>query len=138
MDSEQVTESVDKEISMEDHLDSLCEFYMTMGVPYEVFWHGDYCQLKYYERVYLRKRKIQNENMWMMGMYNYNAHSTTLANAFKDKGKPTSNYLEKPIEFFPKTEEEEKAEAEKIKAKIIANLNALKDEWEKRNVTGNC
>ena len=55
---------------MEEQLDQLCIYYMSLGVPYDEFWYGDYCALKYYEEAYLKKRKIHNEEFWMQGMYN--------------------------------------------------------------------
>lgn len=107
---------------------------MSIGVPYDVFWYGDYCCLKYYEEAYLQKRKIENEKMWMMGAYAYSAHGTVLANAFRSKGRKAEDYLKKPIQFFPKTEEEEKAEAAEMKQHLIDNLNRFKEMWDKENV----
>lgn len=118
---------------MGEQLDKLCVYYMAIGVPYDVFWYGDYCSLKYYERVYLQKRKVANEEMWMQGMYDFIAHQTTLGNAFRGKGQSAQKYLEKPLEFFGKTEEEQKAEEERLKQRIIDNLNAFKKAWDLKN-----
>lgn len=132
MERSEVEDAPDKPVTLEEQLDRLCEYYMSIGVPYDVFWHGDYCCLKYYEAVYMKKRKIHNEEMWMMGMYNYVAHATTLSNAFKSKGQNPSEYLKQPMDFFPKTEEEEKEEAERMKQQIISNLNRIKAQWDKK------
>lgn len=129
------SEQTDNEqISLEEQLDKLCVYYMAIGVPYDVFWYGDYCCLKYYEDAYLQKRKIGNENMWIQGMYNYTAHATTLSNAFKKKGSKSQEYLKKPLDIFPKTPDEEKREVEQLRQKVISNLTALKDEWDRKNV----
>ena len=135
MDSEEVDCSLssDKPITLEDHLDKLCSYYMSVGVPYDVFWYGDYCCLKYYEEAYMNRRKIQNENMWLMGMYNYSAHSTTLANAFRGKGQQAQEYMKKPMDCFPKTEEELEAEKEQMRRRVIENLNAVKREWDRKD-----
>ena len=119
--------------SLEEQLDELCIYYMSMGVPYEVFWYGDPCCLKYYEEVYLRKRKIHNEEMWMQGVYNFVAHQTTLGNAFRAKGHSPHEYLKEPIAFFPKTEQELRAEERKKKAQIVQYLNAFKDAWDRKH-----
>lgn len=129
--------SEEKELTLGEHLDQLCEYYMALGVPYEVFWYGDYCSLKYYEKSYLLRRKINNEEMWMQGVYNYAAHETSLANAFRGKGHKPQQFLKEPIQFFPKTEAEEKAEMEELRKRTIANLNRLKEEWDKANVSSN-
>lgn len=127
MDGSELESSTPK--TLEEHLDALCEYYMSIGVSYDEFWYGDYCRLKYYESRYLAQRKIQNEQAWMQGAYIYNAISVALGNAFRKRGSNPEKYLEKPIEFFGKTEAEEKAEAEQAKQRIIANLNRIASEW---------
>lgn len=132
MDDSEI-ESSTESTTLEERLDALCIYYMSMGVPYEEFWYGDYTKLKYYEEAYLKKRKIQNENAWMQGIYFYSGVATALTNAFRDKGRSAEPYLEKPIDFFPKTAMEQKAEEEQLKRKIIAQLSAWADDWKKKN-----
>ena len=134
MDGESVEPS-NKTLS--EYIDDLCIYYMSIGVPYDVFWYGDYCCLKYYEAVYLKQRKIKNEEMWMMGAYNFAAQSTTLANAFRGRGHQAQDYLKEPIQFFPKTEEEEELEKQKMLKRVVENLDRIKTEWDRTHVTGN-
>ena len=119
--------------TMEEQLDELCLYYMSMGVPYDEFWYGDYCSLKYYEANYLRQRKIHNEEFWMQGMYNYHGVAISLSNAFRGKGQKAEEYMKEPIPFFPKTDKEKKIEEEKIRQRVIDNLNALKEAWDGRS-----
>lgn len=119
--------------TLEERLDDLCLYYMAMGVPYDVFWHGDYCCLKYYEETYLKIRKIHNEEAWMQGMYNFVAHKTSLDNAFRGRGHSAQQYLEQPIQFFPKTEQELMLEERKKKEQAVAYLNAFKAAWDKKH-----
>lgn len=126
-------ESSTKPKSLEEQLDALCEYYMSIGVPYDEFWYGDYCKLKYYEAQYLAQRKIRNEEMWMQGAYIYNAVSVAVGNAFRSKGVTPAKYLEKPIEFFPKTELEQQSEDERLKKKIIRNLNKIASDWKNKH-----
>lgn len=118
--------------TLEEQLDELCLYYMSIGVPYDEFWYGDYCSLKYYEETYLRQRKIRNEEMWMNGMYSYHGVAISLANAFRGKGQKAEEYMKEPIQFFPKSEKEKKAEEERIRQRVIDNLNALKEAWDGR------
>lgn len=104
---------------------------MSMGVTYEEFWYGDFCKLKYVEDAYLKQRRIQNENAWLQGMYVYAAVATALGNAFRDKGKQAEPYMEHPLDIFPKTPMEQKAEEERQKKKLIAQLNKFAEEWKK-------
>ena len=136
MDGDQLEEEPSDQppVTLEEQLDKLCVYYMAIGVPYEVFWHGDYCCLKYYEEAYLQKRKIHNEEFWMMGMYNYVAHATVLGNAFRSKGAKVETYCKKPLQFFPKTKEEEAQEAKEMREHLIENLTQIKRMWDKDNV----
>ena len=136
MDGNPVTDD-QPSITLEEQLDKLCEYYMSIGVPYDVFWYGDYCSFKYFEKVYLQKRKLHNEEMWMMGMYVHHGVQIAIGNAFRGKGQQVQNYLDQPIKFFKPTPEEEKAEAEAIRKRVIENLSALKAAWDKKNVREN-
>ena len=120
-------------VSFEERLDELALYYMSLGVPYDVFWHGDYCCLKYYEEAYLQRRKIDNEEAWMNGVYTFTAVQTALANAFRGKGQTAHQYLDKPIQFFPPTEQERIAEERKRRQQAIEYLNAFKEAWDRKN-----
>lgn len=123
-----------KPLSLAEQLDEWCAFYMSIGVPYDEFWYGNYCKLKYYVMAHRLKKKMDNEKLWLQGMYNYEAFQVTLANGFKDKksGK-TYKYAEKPYDIVPKSEREEAIENENKKKQIIKSLNAIKSEWERKH-----
>ena len=123
-----------KPLTLAEQLDEWCAYYMSIGVPYEEFWYGDACKLKYYVEAYRLKKKMANEKLWLQGMYNYEAFSVTLANGFKDKksGK-TYKYTEKPYDVVPKTEREQAVENEEKRKNIIKSLNALKSAWDKNH-----
>ena len=104
-----------------------------MGVPYDTFWYGDPSCLKYYEEAYLKQRKIRNEEAWMQGVYNFAAHQTSLGNAFRGKGHSPVQYMNEPIAFFPKTEQELQIEERKKKEQTVAYLNAWADSWKKQH-----
>ena len=97
--------------------------YMAYGMTYEQFWYGDPWMVRAYSEAYLLKRKIENENMWILGAYVANAVSVAIHNNF-DKKKV--KYLEKPLELFPKTEAEKQAEIREEKRKLIEWLNMMK------------
>lgn len=132
MESSEITED-SQYITYEERLDELAIYYMGLGVPYEVFWHGDYCSLKYYEEAYLQKRKIANEEAWMSGAYTFSAVQTALSNAFRGKGHTAHNYLDKPMQFFPPTEQERRQEERRRRQQAIEYLNAFKEAWDKKN-----
>lgn len=117
--------------SLEEQLDELCIYYMSIGVPYDIYWYGNVCALKYYEEVYLRQRKIRNEEMWMMGAYNFASFSTSIGNAFRGRGQQAHDYLKEPIGFFPETEMEKKVREKVERQKLINFLNGLEKSWRK-------
>ena len=65
-----------------------------------------------------------------MGLYNMDAFSVTLNNAFS---KRKAKYISEPFQLFPKTEEEQKREAEETKRKLIARLDAWKKAFDENN-----
>ena len=104
--------------------------YMAYGMTYEQYWEGDPWMVRAFAQAYLLKRKIANENMWIMGAYMANAFGVVLGNAF---GKKKQDYLTKPLDLFPKTEAEKKAEIREEKKKLINWLTGLKRSAKKKN-----
>lgn len=114
-----------------EQLDEWCYYYMSIGVPYDVFWYGDYCCLKYYESTYRLTKRMKNEMLWLQGMYNYEAFGTTISRAFDKRSK--AEYSKKPYEIVEKTEREKKLEIEEKQKRVIRNLNRLAEEWSKNH-----
>lgn len=118
-------------LPFDEQLDEWCAFYMSIGVPYDVFWYGDYCQLKYYVDTYNLKKRMNNEMLWLQGMYNYEGFASVMAQFGAGlSGKRTkSTYTEKPYEIVEKSEREKAIEAEEKRKRVIANLNAVANAW---------
>lgn len=94
------------------------------------FWHGDPWLAKYYRKAHDLKRQERNQELWMQGLYIYDALAVVLGNAFGKKGGKKLKYLEKPIDITEKTEEEKEREEIRKQNQIIANLNNLKINWD--------
>lgn len=109
----------------------LCPTYITYGMTYEQFWYGDPWMTRAYAQAYLMKRKVENENAWILGGYVANAFGTVMANAF---GKKREKYLEKPLDIFPKTEQERNAEIREERRKLITLLNGWKRSANNKNM----
>jgi hypothetical protein len=101
-------------------------FYLSIGMSYEEFWEGDLSLPKFYREAEKQRNKRRfdemNYNCWLQGLYNYEAFSCTIANAFRKKNSRPISYLEKPIEFTPKSEQkqltEEQIEKEQLRFKL--------------------
>lgn len=109
-----------------------------MGVPYELFWHLNPKKIKAFEEAYKLKRKVEDEQMWLMGMYVNNAVSVAIDHALNGR-KAKSKYFEKPIMEQVKDNnpdlmtEEEKLERVKL---LFATLEARKIEFDRENNKG--
>lgn len=97
--------------------------FMAYGMTYEQYWYGDPWMTRAYAQAYLYRRKVENENAWILGAYIANAVTIAIANTF---GKRKHDYLKKPLDLFPKTEAEEQAEIREERKKLIALLNGIK------------
>lgn len=113
--------------------EEVCPMYITYGMTYEQFWYGDPWMCRAYAQSYLLKRKVENENAWIMGAYMANAFGTVIANSF---GGKRLEYLKKPLDIFPKTDAEKQAEIREEKRKLITWLNGMKRLASKKKDTG--
>ena len=114
-----------------DWLDKACVQWMSIGVPYDEFWNGDYTQLKYYEDVYSLKMKQKNYEMWLQGMYFYDAMSVSLSRAFDKRSHV--EYPKEPYRIMPMTEMEQEAEKQKKVNEFRNQLNALCRKFERKH-----
>lgn len=97
-----------------DMCDEMCPYYMSLGISYDEFWHGDYCKFKYYVKKHEYDTEDINTKLWLQGMYNYKAFEAVM-NAFSygmsgGKGKKPNGYMEYPHPF---TEREKAAEKQR-------------------------
>ena len=107
--------------------------YIAYGMTYEQYWYGDPWMVRAYAEAYLNRRKIQNENAWILGAYVANAVTVAIANTF---GKKRADYLKQPLDLFPKTEAEKQIEIREEKKKLIDWLSGLKQSASRKKNTG--
>ena len=82
--------------------------YLVMGMTPEQYWDEDPFLAVAYRKAYRLKRKAENEQAWLQGVYFCEALNVCLSNAFSEKGKKKQNYFEKPIDILPLTPAEQK------------------------------
>lgn len=95
---------------------------MALGVPCDEFWDGDYTRLKYYVDKHRIAVEQQNEQLWLQGVYFYEALSVALAQAFSKHSQ--AKYPEKPYRLTPLSEEEQELENQKKVEEFRAQLMA--------------
>lgn len=91
-------------------------FYLSIGMTFEQYWDGDCCLVKYYRKAHEIKQQRRNQELWMMGLYVYEAISdiAPVLRAFAKKGTKAEPY---PAEPFPRTVEEARARKEREERK---------------------
>lgn len=94
-------------------------------MPSDEFWYGEPRLAEAYRKAHELRMEITNQQLWMQGLYNTDALQTVIGNAFS-KG-PKKRYLEKPLPL-----KEEKQTPEQAKQKVVDQLNAWKEAWDKR------
>ena len=119
------TDEKESDTPIGDMLDKMCPYYMMIGVSYDEFWNGDYTHLKYYLEKHKLEVEMRNQELWLQGLYFYDALATVVSNAMTKKGSSQRKYPEKPYRITEKTEEEKQAEKQKMVDDFRAQLMAL-------------
>ena len=101
---------------------------MSIGMSYDEFWHGDVAKVKAYRQAYELQEKRRNQELWLQGMYFYEAlcDASPLFRFSMKKGivRPEP-YLKEPYpitvaELREREEREAKLREERIKAGFAA------------------
>lgn len=96
-----------------------------MGMTPTEYWEKSPFLAVAYREAYKLKRKIQNEEAWIQGLYVMDAFAVCLANAFSKRGSKRLNYMERPIDIFPLTEEEKALRMKEENEKMQQAMEAI-------------
>lgn len=114
-------------------------FYLSIGMTVEQFWDGDACLTKYFRRAHELRNERRNQELWLQGLYVYEAIAdlSPILQAFAKKGTKANPYLAEPIpltqrESDERQEREEKEKAEKGLAQMEAFAAAFNKKFEKK------
>lgn len=107
----------------------LFPYYLSIGMTPEQYWDGDPALAKYYRKADEIKRKRQNTDLWLQGMYIYEAlcDVAPIFHAFAKKGTKPRPYPDHPYSLTKKDREEEaklleQREREKAKQYMEAKM----------------
>ena len=92
------------------------------------FWFGDPFLVQSYRKAQRFKDDRKNQELWLQGLYIYNAFAAVISMAFGKQGTKAS-YFNEPIDLHP--EETEAKKVEEAKKKVVATLNAWKAAWDR-------
>jgi len=103
-------------------------YYLSIGMTEEQYWDRDCLLVKYFrEADQLRKERVNSE-MWLQGMYFYDALARVapILHAFAKKGTKAQPYVEEPYPISEKTKEEAEEKKEKARSqKGLMYMEAL-------------
>ena len=96
----------------------------------EEYWHGDVMYPRAYRKAAQIKRNDRNCEMWLQGMYFYEAlgDMAPILQAFAKKGTKAREYPKKPFDIFPekqKTPKQKKTEEEIAMENTKAHMEAM-------------
>ena len=118
-----------------DIFEQLCPYYMSIGMSYDDFWNGDVSMVKAYRKAYELREKRRNMELWLQGMYFYEAlcDASPLFRFSMKKGviKPEP-YVKEPYpiteaEVREKEEREAKRKEERLKAEFAAFAERMRN-----------
>ena len=101
-------------------------FYLSIGMTYDQYWNDDCLLVKYYRKAHELANDRRNQELWLQGMYIYDALCCTAP--VLHGAKPTP-YPEKPYPITREEieqEKEERARANRLKAKAMFEAWASK------------
>ena len=92
-------------------------YYLAIGMTYEQFWDGDPTLVKYYRKSAEIKRDMTNQELWLQGLYVYEAlcNVSPLLHAFARKGAKAHPYPSQP---YAVSEKQRKIDEEERERKV--------------------
>ena len=98
----------------EDVFNKHFPFYLSIGMTYEDYWERDSCLVKAFREAYEMDKERTNEQMWLQGLYIYDAilRVAPILQAFAKGGTKPTPYVEKPYDISAKGVENTKKQKE--------------------------
>ena len=91
----------------------------------EEFWYEEPRLAKAYREAQKLRNDQINQQLWLQGLYNYDALSVVISNAFGGKGAKKLKYMTEPVELHP-----HKDTPEEIRQKLVKELDAWKEAFD--------
>lgn len=101
--------------------------YIAMGMPVELFWDGDCRLTESYRRAEELKQRQRNQDLWLQGMYIYEAlcDVSPVLQAFAKRGTKPVPYASEPYAITKAQVEERRKRDERIQyEKTMAKMAA--------------
>lgn len=112
---------------------ALCPDYLAMGMTLKEYWDGDIANLKYVRKAHELRKKEENFNAWLHGLYIYNALQC-VSPMYRDllRDHRPEDYFKEPLNLYPKRKA--RSEEERIEDKReLANQATIRAWVERAN-----
>lgn len=93
-------------------------YHLSIGMTEEQYWDRDCCLVKSYRKAEELRRERVNQELWLQGMYFYDALAriSPILHAFAKKGTKAQPYVEEAYPINKKKMEDVKVKKEKAKS----------------------
>ena len=125
-----------------DRFYEMFPYYLSIGMTPEQYWDGDCTLVKYYRKAEELRNDKRNQELWLQGMYIYEAicDVSPILHAFAKKGAKPHPYPSKPYAISEKQikqerEEKERKLAEKGKRFMEAMMLSTNKRFKERSQT---
>ena len=90
-------------------------YYLSIGMTPEQYWDGDSTLVKYYRKAEEIRNEKRNQELWLQGMYIYEAlcDVSPVLHAFAKKGTKPNPYSSKPYAITRKQAERDEEEKQR-------------------------
>lgn len=102
--------------------------YLSIGMTYDQYWNDDATLVKDYHKAHELKRSAKNEELWLQGLYIYEAllDVAPILNAFAKAGTKPSEYRNHPL---PITKDEIRRHEERLAHEKRQRLKVIMEAW---------
>lgn len=105
-------------------------------MTHDQYWNDDVWLAETYRHAHNLKVEMRNQELWLQGLYVYNAFAVVMANfgrglSGKARGKQ-EKYIDKPIRITPLSEAEKKQKAKEDRRRVIQHFTALQRQFERK------
>ena len=113
----------------------LFPYYLSIGMTPEQYWDGDSTLVKYYRKAEEMRNEKRNQELWLQGMYIYEAicDVAPILHAFAKRGTKPTPYSAKPYPLNNKQiERDEEEKQRKLTEKGKKFMEAMADSINKK------
>ena len=112
--------------SLTQLFEELCPIFMSYGMSYNEYWYGSPYRAKFYSKAHQIKIKQKDEELWMQGMYIYEAlcDVSPILHAFSKNGTKPLPYATHPYtKDIERNKTKEEKEQQRKNEELIARIH---------------